>query len=92
MDQFGDSATSSLCRKRWRHLLGIADDVFDLVRVVLDGLRGVAIGADAEGILSVDFEQVGGFEENVGDSLIVHELKDKPKGGCRVLGTLLPVP
>ena len=49
--------------------------------MVLDGLRGISIGADAEGILSVDLEQVGGFEEDVGDGLVVHELKDKPNKG-----------
>ena len=52
--------------------LGSAMSVFDLLRVILDGLRGVAVGADAERILPVDFEQVGGFVENVGDGLVVH--------------------
>ncbi len=54
------------------HLLGISDDVFDLVRVILDGLRRVAIGTDAEGILAVDLEQVGGLVEDVGDGLVIH--------------------
>jgi hypothetical protein len=49
--------------------------------MVLDGLSGVAVRADAERILSVDLEQVGGFEEDVGDSLVVHALKDKPNRG-----------
>jgi hypothetical protein len=40
--------------------------------MILDGLRGVAVGADAEGILAVDFEQVGGFVENRGDGFVVH--------------------
>ena len=52
--------------------LGSAMSVFDLLRMVLDRLRGVAVGADAEGILAVDFEQVGGLVENVGDGLVVH--------------------
>jgi hypothetical protein len=45
--------------------------------VILDGLCGVAIGADAEGILPVDFEQVGSLVEDVRDSLVIHALKDK---------------
>ncbi len=51
---------------------GILDQVGDLVRQSLDGLGGVAVGADAEGILAVDFEQVGGFVENSGDGFVVH--------------------
>jgi hypothetical protein len=38
----------------------------------LDGLRGVAVGTDAERVLAVDLEQVGGFIETVGDGLVVH--------------------
>jgi hypothetical protein len=38
----------------------------------LDGFSGVAVRADAEGILAVDFEQVGGFVENAGDGFVVH--------------------
>jgi hypothetical protein len=37
----------------------------------------VAVGADAEGILRIDFEQVRGFVENVGDRLVVHGIKIK---------------
>ena len=57
------------------HLLGLADDVFDLLGVILDGLRGVAVGANAEGVLAVDLEQVGGFVKNIRESLVIHELK-----------------
>ncbi len=43
--------------------------------------RGVAIGADAKGVLAVDFKQVGGLIKNIGDGLVVqdvvHEDKDK---------------
>ena len=76
------------------NLLGIVDQFFDRLRAVLDGLRGVAVGADAEGVLPVDFEQVGGFVENVGDGLVVHRLKIKQdwragpargKCGCGIL-------
>ncbi len=74
------------------HLLRIADDVFDLVRMVLDGLCGVAVRADAEGILSVDLEQVGGFEEDVGDSLVVHALKINQRRAEARRQTLLPAP
>ena len=38
----------------------------------LDGFGGVAVGADAERILPVDFEQVGGLVENAGDGFVVH--------------------
>ena len=67
--------------------LGSSINVGDLLRVILDGLRGVAVGADAEGILPVDFEQVGGFVENVGDGLVVHgqvrlnKLDGRTRGG-----------
>ena len=54
------------------HFLRFGDDVFDLLGVILDGLSGVAVGADAERILAVDFEQVGGFVEDVGDGFVVH--------------------
>ena len=57
------------------HLLGIADDFFDLVRMIFDGLRGIAVGADAEGILAVDLQQVGSFVEDVGNGLVIHVLK-----------------
>jgi hypothetical protein len=40
--------------------------------MILDGLRGIAVGANAEGVLAVDLEQVGGLVENVGDGLVVH--------------------
>ena len=62
------------------HLLGIADDVLDLMRVAFDGLRGIAVGANAERILPVDFEQVGGLVENVGDRLVIHMLKINKNG------------
>ena len=52
--------------------------VFDLLRLVFDGLRRVAIGADAERILSVDLEQVGSLVKNVGDGFVVH-WQDKGK-------------
>jgi hypothetical protein len=58
------------------HLLGVTDDVFDLLGVILNRLGSVAVGAYAEGILTIDFEQVSGFEQNVGNSLVVHVLKD----------------
>jgi hypothetical protein len=65
-----------------QHLLGFGDDVFDLLGKVFDGLGGVAVGADAEGILAVDFEQVGGLVENRGDGFVVHVLKIKQDWGA----------
>ena len=53
-------------------LFGLGDQVGDLLRHGLDGLGGVAVGADAEGILAVDFEQVGGLVEDAGDGLVIH--------------------
>ena len=38
----------------------------------LDGFGGAAVGADAEGIASCDFEQVGGLDEEIGDGAVVH--------------------
>ena len=55
-----------------RTCLGSPMSVFDLLRVIFDGLRGIAVGADAEGVLPIDLEQVGSFIENVGDGLVVH--------------------
>ena len=54
------------------HLLGLVDQVGDLLRLGFDGLGGIAVGAHAEGILAVDFEQVGSFVENAGDGFVVH--------------------
>jgi hypothetical protein len=48
--------------------------------VILHGLGGVAVGADAERILTVDFEQISGFVENRGDGFIVHGLKINKNG------------
>ncbi len=65
----------------FKHLLGISDQVLYLLRVVLDRLCGIAVGADAKRILPIDFEQVGGFVKNVGDGLVVHRLKINKIGG-----------
>ena len=53
-------------------LFGLADDVRDLLGLSFDGFGGVAVGADAERVSAVDFEQVGSFVENAGDGLVVH--------------------
>ena len=52
--------------------LGSSNDVGDLLRQGFDGFGGVAIRADAERVLAVDFQQVGGFEENARDGFVVH--------------------
>ena len=57
------------------YLFGIADDVFDLMRVVLDGLGGIAVRTDTKGILSVDLQQVSGLKQDIGDCFVVHALK-----------------
>ena len=53
-------------------LLGLVDQIGDLLRQRFNGLGGVAIGTNAEGVLAVDFEQVGSFVENSGDGFVVH--------------------
>jgi hypothetical protein len=42
------------------------------MRVAFDRLRGIAVGANAERILPIDFEQVGRFVQDVGDRLVIH--------------------
>src|SRR5579859_1465222 len=54
------------------HLLGVGEDVFDLVRVVLNGLRRISVRTDAERILPVNLEQISSLVENVGDGLVIH--------------------
>jgi hypothetical protein len=44
----------------------------DLLRQRFDGSRGIAIRTDAERILAVNLEQIGGFVQNAGDSLVIH--------------------
>jgi hypothetical protein len=56
-------------------LFGIADDVFDLMRVILDGLGSVAVRTDAKGILAVDLQQVSGLKQDIGDCFVIHALK-----------------
>ena len=55
-----------------RTFFGFADEVGNLLGLSFDGFGGVAVGADAERVSAVDFEQVGSFVENAGDSLVVH--------------------
>ncbi len=60
----------------FEHFLGFVESGRRSAAVSFDGLRGVAVRADAEGILAVDFQQVGGFVENAGDGFVVHCDKD----------------
>ena len=53
------------------------------MRQVFDGLGCVAVRTDAEGILAVDLEHVGGFVKDAGNRLIVHELKSKLRASGR---------
>src|SRR5713226_1427467 len=65
----------------FEHLLGLVDQLSNLLRQLFNGLGGVAVGTDAERILAVDFEQVGGFVKNARDGLVVHaEVKIKQVG------------
>src|SRR5580704_7216747 len=54
---------------------GVGNQVSDTLRKVLDGLSGIAVRADAEGILAIDFEQVSSFVQQVRDGLVVHGQK-----------------
>ena len=90
--QFEASLTAQLCQvqqhplansRDGQHLLRFADNVFYRMRQVFDGLGCVAVRTDAEGILAVDLEHVGGFVKNAGNRLIVHELKSKLRAGGR---------
>ncbi len=65
------------------HAFANAGDVEESLRVFggefgeldgggLDGFGGAAVGADAKGIASADFEQVGGLDEEIGYAAIVH--------------------
>ncbi len=58
-----------------QNLLGIGDQILDLLRVIFNRLRRVAVGANAERVLPIDFEQIRRFIKNVGDGLVVHRLK-----------------
>ena len=57
-----------------QQLLGFADKFGDLLGQVLDRLRRVAIGTDAERILAINLEQVGSLVEQTSDSFVVHEV------------------
>ncbi len=52
---------------------------FELGGLLLDGLGGAAVGADAEGVGTVDFEEGGGLVEEAGQGDVVH------KGSCTLL-------
>ncbi len=48
-------------------LFGVVGEGGELGGLLLDGLGGAAIGADAEGVGCVDLEEGGGFVEEAGD-------------------------
>src|SRR5258706_489478 len=52
-------------------VLGFLNQFGNLLRQCLDGGCGIAIGSDAERILGVDLEQIGGFVQNTGDGLVI---------------------
>ena len=55
-----------------QHLLGFANNVANLLGMILNRLRRVAVRTDAKRILPIDFQQVGSFVQNRGDGFIVH--------------------
>ena len=65
-----------LCRCRdGEKLFGLVDEGGELGGLLLDGLGGAAVGADAEGIGGVDFEERGGLVEQAGEGDVVHGLR-----------------
>ena len=56
-----------------RSCLGSCDEGGELGGLLLDGLGGAAVGADAEGVGCVDLEQGCGFVEQACDGDVVHE-------------------
>jgi hypothetical protein len=45
----------------FENFLWFADEVGDAVGMVFDGLRGIALGADAKGVGAIELKQIGGF-------------------------------
>ena len=55
-----------------QNLFRLTDQVCNLLWLGFNGFGSIAIRADAEGILTINLKQVGGFVENAGDCLVVH--------------------
>src|SRR5260370_31052999 len=53
--------------------LGIFQDVGDAFGETLDSGGPIAVAANAEGVLTRDFHEVGGFEEAAGNVFVLHE-------------------
>jgi hypothetical protein len=45
--------------------------------LLLYGFGGAAVGADAEGIGCINFEQIGGFSEQASEGDVVHKASSK---------------
>ncbi len=75
-----------------QQLFGFGDQIGNLLGQRLDRLGGIAVGTNAEGILAVDFEQVGGFVENSSDGFVVHKRNNCSAcgSGARVVAGLAP--
>ncbi len=54
------------------NFLRFVDQVGNLLRLSFNRFGGIAVGADAEGILAVNFKQVGSFVKDAGDGFVVH--------------------
>jgi hypothetical protein len=66
-------------------LFGIIGEGGQLGGLLLDSLGGSAVGADAEGVSCVNFEEGGGFVEQAGDRNIVHGDPVRARGQRRSL-------
>ena len=58
--------------RHFEKLLRFMNQVGHLLRQRFNGLRGVAIGANAKRVLPVDLQQIGSFVEKSGYGLVVH--------------------
>lgn len=56
----------------FQQFFGLADELFYSLRQAFDSFSCIAIGANAEGVIAVDFHQIGGFVENSGYGFVVH--------------------
>src|SRR5262252_1695043 len=57
-----------------KQLLDVTGECGNLLGIALQCFGSTTIRTDAEGIIAVDFHQVGGVVEDSGDGLVVHYL------------------
>ena len=82
LDELPDLRGNVTADPRQRQALGPRQPG-DATRFMRDGLAGVAVSADLEWILSLDFEQVADFSQDAGDREILHGVLDRDKESKR---------